>query len=233
MWTRIGLITVTSIPVLIIPVLNRPDVLEISLRSIDHPVDDLLIIDNGRVVDDARVRLLTGDVVAHVTVLRMPHNLGVAASWNLGIKCFPHAMYWTICANDASWKPGALARVVEYARADKLLISDRGFSAFALGSDVVKQVGIFDENYQPGYYEDTDYERKIRQLNLAGCLAYPAVSVTLYDTETTMKSDPKFQIRKRRTDLSNSAYLQAKFAGPDWGRREWDLQRLLDNDWTC
>ena len=36
-----------SIPVLIIPVLNRFDLLEQCIQSIDYPIDNLLIIDNS------------------------------------------------------------------------------------------------------------------------------------------------------------------------------------------
>ena len=38
------------IPAMIVPVLNRPDLLERLLASIDYPVADLLVIDNGNVV---------------------------------------------------------------------------------------------------------------------------------------------------------------------------------------
>jgi len=73
---------------LIIPTLNRYDLLDKLLESIDYPVAHLLIIDNGGqyslAVDDIP------ELVEQVTVLNMPSNLGVASSWNLGIKSFPH-----------------------------------------------------------------------------------------------------------------------------------------------
>ena len=36
-----------SIPVLIVPILNRYDLLESMLDSINYPIDNILIIDNG------------------------------------------------------------------------------------------------------------------------------------------------------------------------------------------
>ena len=36
-----------SIPVIIVPILNRYDLLEQMLDSINYPVDNILIIDNG------------------------------------------------------------------------------------------------------------------------------------------------------------------------------------------
>ena len=38
-----------SIPVMIIPVLNRFDLLRKSLASIDHPIDEILIMNNSGV----------------------------------------------------------------------------------------------------------------------------------------------------------------------------------------
>ena len=67
------------IPVLAIPVLNRPELLAACVASIDHPVETLLIIDNS-------AELGMGDVaeaalpasVGSLVVTEPPVNLGVA-----------------------------------------------------------------------------------------------------------------------------------------------------------
>ena len=76
------------LPNLIVPVLNRYDLLRRMLGSIDYPIRDLLIIDNGGKFED----MFDKDElpVKNLRVLMLPSNLGVAASWNLGIKLFPH-----------------------------------------------------------------------------------------------------------------------------------------------
>ena len=85
------------VPCIIIPVLNRYDLLERAIKSIDYPVAELLIIDNGGQstlhdypwFSDRRH-------VKNYRVWSMPTNLGVAPSWNLGIKATPHAPGWIL-----------------------------------------------------------------------------------------------------------------------------------------
>ena len=43
-------------------------------------------------------------------VIQPGHNLGVAASWNLGIKATPLADWWLICNSDIKFGPGDLAK---------------------------------------------------------------------------------------------------------------------------
>ncbi len=80
------------IPVMVVPVLNRYDLLQRMLDSIDFPVADLLLIDNGGDVD----RLRFPDFVLNSHILPLPANLGVSGSWNLGVKLFPHAPKWIL-----------------------------------------------------------------------------------------------------------------------------------------
>ena len=60
------------IPNLIIPVLNRYDLLQRLLDSIDFPIGDLLIIDNGGQVQELRFP----DFVLNSHILPLPSNLG-------------------------------------------------------------------------------------------------------------------------------------------------------------
>jgi GT2 family glycosyltransferase len=80
---------------LIVPVLNRYDLLQRMLDSVDVSVEHLLVIDNGPGSD-----LTFNGSFKKVTVLHMPANLGVSGSWNLGIKSFPYAQRWFIASND-------------------------------------------------------------------------------------------------------------------------------------
>ena len=72
------------IPVLAIPVLNRYDLLDDNLDTIDYPVKEILIINNGKENYVPRRQDL------NVRVLNLPSNLGMSGSWNLTIKLYPH-----------------------------------------------------------------------------------------------------------------------------------------------
>jgi len=217
------------LPNLIIPVLNRYDLLTRLLRSIDYPIRDLVIIDNGYGYRDLYGKpMLLG--AKRVTVLPMPGNLGVAASWNLGIKLLPHDDRWFFASNDMAYAPGSL-KILSEARSDELTIAEDfpHWHTFALGEDVVRRVGLFDEGYYPAYYEDTDY---LWRLGEAGAklrrLSIPAI----HDNSSTLHSDERFMEANKRTFQNNQNYHRAKKAGEipaeDQG---WSLDRRRANAW--
>ena len=215
-----------SIPVLIIPVLNRHDLLESLLDSINYEIDNILIVDNsGKYVLPNKYNNL------NIKVLNMPCNFGVSASWNLGIKCYPHSKYFTFISIDSELLENTLENMSIHSDSDSMVISNYGFSFFSIGSEIIKKVGIFDENYYPAYFEDFDFEDRVRKMGYKNNIKYPDVNIKLYDTTITVKSNPKFLKGKQITDISNEKYYKEKFVGFNWTCYNWELQRRLDNDW--
>ncbi len=80
--------------------------------------------------------------IKELTVLTMPANLGVASSWNLGIKCFPHDTMWFICSDDVEFEPGALEAWFEASGPDRLVTSEQWphYQFFSVGEDVIDGV---------------------------------------------------------------------------------------------
>lgn len=216
---------VNSIPVLIIPVLNRFDLLESTLDSIDYGIDNILIVDNSNSYKTDR---------SNVHVLNMPSNFGVAGSWNLGIKSFPHAPYWVIGSNDNRWSSGSLKRMSEESNGDSLVFSSQLWNAFSIGSNVVKSIGLFDENYYPAYHEDTDYIERIRLHKMNSCIKKTDIAIDSYGSGTTMHSNPIFKEKNKYTGESNRIYYMNKIYGDDehYDCYPWDLQRRINQDWT-
>ena len=95
------------IPVMIVPILTRPDLLDRMLDSVDYPVHTLVVIDNGHCLPG---NFAHRDWASSAYLLRMPSNLGVATSWNLGIKATPHAPWWLIANFDLTWPRNSLAQ---------------------------------------------------------------------------------------------------------------------------
>jgi len=218
------------LPNLTVPVLNRYDLLQRMLSSIDYPVKHLLVIDNGAsmVLEDMEVDV--PDCVEFTTYLPMPANLGVAASWNLGIKSFPYDNRWFFASNDVRFNPGALERLCE-ARTDEITLSKMfpHWHAFSVGYEAVRRLGFFaDESFFPAYFEDTDLTTRanhhgvpIRKLDLS----------LEHDNSSTLKSDPVFQALNGDTFASNQAYYHDKIAREDFGPGGWDVERRRLNGW--
>lgn len=138
---------------MIVPILNRPDLLQRMLGSIDVPVDRVVVVDNGGVVNFRPGMVLPHYCIAETNVVSLPQNIGVAASWNLGIKLMPKASWFLIVNNDITFAPGDLAKIAEAVVPGEAGIwQGEWFSAFAITPQTIEKVGWFDENFGGGGY---------------------------------------------------------------------------------
>ena len=209
---------------LIVPVLNRYDLLQRMLDSVDVPVDHLLIIDNGLGADTLEL----SERFAKVTHLRMPANLGVAGSWNLGIKSFPYAHRWFIVSNDVVFQPGALEKLSQARRDEITLTADApNWQAFALGDEAVTDLGLFDEcGFYPAYFEDNDY---MRRAEFAGVNIRKLDIDLHHDNSSTIKSG--YQSKNDKTFFANQRYYQSKIEANDYSSGTYSLEIRRANGW--
>lgn len=195
------------IPALIVPVLNRPELLRSMLDSIDYPVDRVIIVDNGDVWSP-----VLDNPNEHT--IQPGHNLGVAASWNLGIKTTPHAPWWLISNFDIVFGPGDLESMADAMNAatEPTMAQFHGiaFSVFAINSALVEEVGLFDENLHPAYFEDNDYARRC---DIAGVEQVRLPSTTQHLGSATIYGDRLYRDQNHKTFQSNKDYYVAKWGG--------------------
>jgi GT2 family glycosyltransferase len=146
------------IPMLVVPTLTRHDLLVRMLGSIDHPVGHLVIIDNS-----GRGFVGGSGPWERMTVLPMPTNLGVAASWNLAVRLAYKHPWVMVASDDMWWEPGVLSGFAEMASEETLVLAGNfpHWQAFTLGMGLVARVGLFDEGYYPAYFEDIEYLRRM------------------------------------------------------------------------
>lgn len=197
------------IPLLAIPVLNHPELLEATVRSIDHPVRTLLVIDNSPELGmgDVAEAALPG-CVEDLVVVEPPRNLGVAASWNFAIRSYPELGWWCLVNADVEFAPGALDQLAEAMKEPGLRCLVE-FAAFGISSEVIDIVGWFDENFVPIYAEDTDYRYRAKLahleiVDLANDSGHVG-SVSYKDNEHARDN--------ARTYTENVAYYRSKWGG--------------------
>ena len=207
---------------LIVPVLNRYDLLQRMLDSVDIPVEHLLVIDNG-----IGSELRFSDYFKRVTVLQMPANLGVAGSWNLGIKSFPYAERWFIASNDVIFMPDALAKLSE-ARRDEITLTGQAphWQVFALGDEAVNNIGLFDESLFPAYFEDNDY---MRRAEFVGVNIRRLEINVKHDNSSTIKAG--YEHKNAKTFFANQKYYDLKITNNDYSQGVWSLETRRTNGW--
>jgi GT2 family glycosyltransferase len=190
-----------------VPTLYRYDLLARMLASVDVPAR-VLVIDNGGSCPD-----IDG------TVIRLPTNLGVAASWNLIMKVTPDAPWWAIVNDDIVFAPTDLPSLTD-AMADPSprVVTLDGFAAFGINRACVDRVGLFDENFHPAYCEDADYEYRCRLADVP-IIAVPA---NLRHDRSSLIADPRYKAENDRTYPENRAYFIAKWGGDLRGGETFD-----------
>jgi GT2 family glycosyltransferase len=205
------------IPVLAIPTLNRQDMLERCLKSIDHPIGTLAIIDNSNSLRD--FNHLFPEHSQKRIVIRHP-NAGVAQSWNEAIKLFP-AEYWVLCNDDIEFPPGQLALFDEVATREQescaAVVANVAASMWAVTQIGLLSVGTFDENFYPAYYEDFDWFHRCEVLGI-GIKQAMTVNVNHGIAGTSGLTAKKTKATKAANDqtyANNVSYYKKKWGG-DW-----------------
>jgi len=209
---------------LIVPVLNRFDLLVRMIESIDVEAT-VYVINNSGVRQDFRY----SNPLVSIWWVDMPSNLGVASSWNLGIKMLPFESRWFISSADCYFQPGDLT-LLETAKTDALTLCDKFpyYQTFAVGEDIVKTVGLFDEGLHPIYFEDNDYERRI---DYAGMRVDRLPLQLGHDNSSTINSDSKLSERNQVTFANNQKYFESKVDAGRFDEGRWDLQIRRVNSW--
>jgi GT2 family glycosyltransferase len=196
-----------------IPILNRIDLLEYCLDSIDYPAE-VIVVNNSRNVDFADQL----DQLAKwrdVEVLHQQRNLGVAASWNLILRT-AFAREWNnvvIGSNDTFLRPGSLRSAAVLAKETGGAVYHLAdFNFFVLSRSTIDALGWFDENFYPAYKEDQDCAYRCQ---LAGVprLAVPGAGGQ-HIGSATIRSNAKYERLNRWTHGNcNAAYYASKWGG--------------------
>lgn len=217
------------IPILSIPVLNRYDLLDENLSLIDFPIKEILIINNGKEKYEPKKKDL------NIRVLDLPSNLGMAGSWNLTIKLYPHEKFWVFSSADTHWLPGSLEKLYELSSESRMVTTTESFSCFSLGEDVVRTVGLFDEYFYPYLFEDSDYAERVnlgKFKNKKIEFLHKVVKISApYGRAQTILSDPDLLNKSNETRKHNQDYWELKKSQDHKITGQWNIDIRRKNEW--
>ncbi len=213
------------IPVLGFATLSRFDMAQRLIDSIDYPVEHLVIVDNsGTKVFEPKL----SNNIRNLWLIRVPSGLGANGAWNLIIKSTPHAKYWVIPNDDSWFAPGALETIANNVDTDafNFVQVEPKWSCVIPTEGSVMQAGLWDEVFHPVYYDDDDYEWRMREL---GVRFNTIDAVVHHDNSSTLKSG--YNERNSITFARNHSVFSNKVAAHDLGTRGWSLKVRRDNRW--
>jgi len=180
----------------LLPVTNNPELVQDKLKEID--LSKLILINN---FDNKEVELLCQQAeVRGAEVLRYPRNLGLAASWNVGLRKMKEQdkdFVIILSVSAVLEKPVSYfaEQIIKYEETQSMqsryLASGLAtLHCFAHTSRGVDIGGYFDENFYPIYYEDMDFSRRsqlngleqeVKNLNLEDFAKSRAYSIAMKD----------------------------------------------------
>ena len=214
------------IPVLGFATLSRFDLAQRLIDSIDYPVEHLVIVDNsGKMEFEPNV---SKEFVRNLWIIRVPYGLGANGAWNLIIKSTPHAPYWVIPNDDSWFEPGALQIIAENVDTTAFNFVDVNpiWSCVVPTEGSVGKAGLWDEAFHPIYFDDDDYEWRMKKLGVPFNHIPAKVN---HNNSSTLKSG--FQEINSVTFKRNQSLLINKKVSEDLGVRGWSLKVRRDNRW--
>jgi GT2 family glycosyltransferase len=151
-----------------------------------------------------------------VRVSQSENNLGVAPSWNFFVRSAIEDGYdAVIIANDdIILYDGALERfTAELGRSPFVCFDEHSmFSFFGMHVSLFSNVGEFDENFWPAYYEDNDYHYRMK---LAGVKesAVPPPSYHHQGSATVYTFNSERKLMHHHNFRKNTTYYVTKWGG--------------------
>ena len=232
------------LPLLGVPILNRADLLQRLLDSLDHPVQILAVVDNSPPDSSVGAQLRALQQLGHplidtIHIARPFSNLGVAASWNHILSSFPSAPAALLINNDVVLAPGVLEAALALINPNRpqflpLLPDPNGFSAFLLTALCWDRLGLFDPSYHPAYAEDLDYRDRLRCTpaveQLDGGFAHPAMASLNQEHSATILSDPVLERQNQASFALNRLWYLGQRRLRHDPRGTW--RRLWLNQWS-
>ena len=143
-----------------IPTLNRLDLLLPSLKLYlkDFPNTSIIVLDNGKQNIDSKIQH------PNLLVVETEKNIGVAASWNVLCDLIYKNHDYALILNDDVYLGLLEPMVIKFIESNKkdFYVASQDWCAFILPKNTFNDVGKFDENFFPAYFEDNDYHYRMR-----------------------------------------------------------------------
>lgn len=201
-------------------VLNGGQDLIKQYKCIDHPVKRYVVIDNSegkhKDVKDAieYLRDHPSPFIDDLVIICNRQNVGFSGSVNQIIKQNSDKPYWFVMSSDWHPQPGELSKLA--VRLEEPFIglkcdpTQNAYSAIVFTPNLIRMVGLMDENFYPAYFEDNDYNYR---------LSLATLTLELFELKyehkvsSTLHSSSAYEEKNRTTFQNNFDYYVKKWGG--------------------
>jgi hypothetical protein len=146
-------------------------------ETMDIPKENILVISFDPACKELEDR---------AEVIITEENLGCSRAWNIALQRHHD---WTFLVSSSMVYPEGFSKVVEVleqSNEKELFFTQHSWHCNAVSQKTVEQIGYFDENFYPAYYEDTDYEMRIEIAGLHWDKVYEICATCQVDGAATL-----------------------------------------------
>ena len=153
-------------------------------------------------------------------MLTSTQNRGFAGSVNEAIRQNISRPYWIISNFDLYAEPGEWSRILEslgtFEYGANYGSGPDEYGLFMLTPAAVKNIGLFDENFYPAYFDDNDYRYRAK---LARCPLFSFPVKYTHETSSTINDNAFYKRKNNVTYRQLGQYYISKWGGVP-GREE-------------
>ena len=173
---------------------------------------EIFLADNGK-----QNILINGQAVQYMdfkeTKVRLIINdppKRVAASWNALCQLIFIKHQYALILNDDIMLERPFEVINTFLNTFKadFYTSQKGFCSFVLPKATYQRIGPFDENFKGAYFEDRDYERRLKMARM-DTVKSVVLNPTLFKESASIRKDPKLNENYQ----ANADYYRKKWGG--------------------
>lgn len=146
----------------------------------------IFVIDNGN-------QKIIVNPFSNIFLIHCPNNLGVAGSWNkLCYLAITYDYTHILLLNDDILFDKSVLDIEKFILENKeygFYCNTGTWCSFILSLETWKKVGTFDENFYPAYFEDNDYDYRMKRAGIK-VLYTNFLKPAIYNNSMTIKANP-------------------------------------------
>ena len=222
-----------------VPVMVQGEKLLRHIKTIDVPLKRYYILDNSEgkdpSVDNAIDEICNNppENIEEIVIVSNNQNSGYPGAVNQIIRDNTDCDHWIVTGFDWWVAKDQYKKLLDKDFKEGIFLGQGidDMCGFVFTPSLIEKVGLLDENFFPGYFEDNDYKRRIKLAN-ADIMHLPLHSI--HDRSSTLNSSIRFKQKNQYTFQQNYMYYIDKWGGKP-GQEKYDTpfnQGLPINYWT-
>lgn len=222
-----------------VPVMVQGEKLLRHIKTIDVPLKRYYILDNSEgkdpSVDNAIDEICANhpENIDEIVIVSNNQNAGYPGAVNQIIRDNTDCDHWIVTGFDWWVDKDQYKNLLDKDFKEGVFLGEGidDMCGFIFTPSLIEKVGLLDENFFPGYFEDNDYKRRIKLAN-ADIVHLPLHNI--HDRSSTLNSSIRFKQKNQYTFQQNYMYYIDKWGGKP-GQEKYDTpfnQGLPINYWT-